>query len=72
MTDVYLRHIDEADGVKIGEVPFTDTALDEAVRLVEKWSVQTAADDYAEFHSGTLVLRDGRAYFEVVVGKEDE
>lgn len=72
MTDVFLRHFDNADAVKIGEVPFTEAALDAATRLVKAWSVQTDEDDYAGFHSGQFVLRGGRAYFEIVVGAEDE
>jgi len=72
MTDVYLRYYDEADGCKIGEVPFSGAALDEAVRLVGKWSVSTVGEDYSDVDSATFVLRDGRAFFEITVGSDAE
>lgn len=70
MTDVYLRHYDLASGVKIGEVPFSATALDEAVRLVKSWGVYVDEADYQGFESASFRLSDGQAYFEIVLGDE--
>jgi hypothetical protein len=71
MTDVYLRYSEDAVGHKIGEVPFTEAGIDEAIRLVGKWSVNTNTVDYADVLSTTFVLQDGRAFFEIEVGSDE-
>ena len=70
MTAVWLRHVDEAEGVKVGEVPFTDTAFDEAVRLVKSWGIYVDDHDLEEFNSAQLRLTEHDAYFEIIVGSD--
>lgn len=72
MTDVYVRSNEDAAGYKIGEVPLTVAGIDEAVRLVTMWGIDTATEDYADVIASNFRLGDGKAYFEIVVGKADE
>jgi hypothetical protein len=71
VTDVYLRHVDEVEGVKVGEVPFTDTGFDEAVRLVKSWGSYVDGYDLEQFNSAQLRLSEGRAYFEIILGEDE-
>lgn len=70
MTDVYLRYNDLASGVKIGEVPFTETAFEDVVRIVKTWGVYVDESDYQDFESASFRLSGDRAYFEIVLGDE--
>jgi len=65
--DVYLRHVEDATGPKLGEIPFTENAIDEAIRMVKAFQVSNDYDD-GEFHSAQFVLGGGKAGLEIVVG----
>lgn len=69
MTEVRIRHINEAESAHLGEVPFTADALSDAITLVQSWGVSVDGED-ANGTVGQLVIDGRRAYFEVVVGDE--
>lgn len=70
MTDVYLRYLEEADGLKVGEIPFSSEAFEQAVQLVKSWGIYVDDFDSVPFHSAQLRLTMAGAYFEIIVGEE--
>lgn len=70
MPEIRLRsEMHNTDAHAVGEVPLTEEALDEAMRVVRAWGV-TIDGEYADTENmfGQFVITDGRAYFEIVEG----
>ena len=69
MIEVRLRHVDQADGVRLMDWDPTD--LEGAMKLVTAWSVRYAEDgtEYAHGHhfSGQIVVDGNLALFEILM-----
>lgn len=69
MIEVRLRHVDQAEGVRLMDWDPTD--LDGALKLATTWGVRYAeeGETYAQASqfSGELVVDGNRAFFEILV-----
>lgn len=73
MIEVRIRHVDQANAVRLMDWPADD--LEGAMRVVADWSVRF--DDGTEYRqpgsfTGQLVAEAGRAYFEILVSDDLE
>jgi len=73
MIEVRIREEYDTSAVKLGEVAFDEAALDRVIPLLCEWGV---ADRDGNTHAkgemvGQFALRDGDAYFEVILISDD-
>jgi hypothetical protein len=64
--EVRIRHQDEADSVRLTEVPFTD--IGSVIPTIKGWGI---ADYEDREMSAQFVVSDTAAYFEVVIVDPD-
>lgn len=68
---VRIRMESEARAVPLCTWPATD--LDSLINTITRWGLRVDDnDDASGLASGSFVFQDGEAYFEVMVGDEDE
>lgn len=67
---VFVRHIDNAEGVFFTECEFDQ--LDDVIALVRRSGGFLCDGEHEEFHSYQLVCDEGVAYAEIIIGSEEE
>jgi hypothetical protein len=72
MTDIRIRHVDDATTVLLGHADLSEASLDEVLRLISKWGVWSEYADLSHVAAAQFCIADGRAYFEIVVGGEED
>lgn len=69
MTEIRIRHEDEAYGVHLGDVPLFDT--EKVISHLNRWGVRFADSTEFDGLSGEFVVDETGAYFEVMAGRDD-
>ena len=64
---VRIRHENDCEALPLGDVPFANDSINEAIRLISSWGIAVDGDTENGGTSGQFVYEDGAAYFEILI-----